>query len=188
MESKKEHILKTALELFASDGLSVPTAKVAEQAGVANGTLFNYFPTKQDLIDELFLSIKKEMGCMFVSGTTDTSKNLKEICSALWDSYVRWALAHPQKSTVMNLIKTTKSVSPKAMGLVKDSFKPFHEMLLNGMQSGEIVDVGMDYLVQIMSAQFEVSVSHASARKLKGKALDEHIATGFKIFWKGIAR
>ena len=61
MNGKPDHILQTALELFAAEGLAVPTAKIAKKAGVANGTLFNHFPTKQDLIDALYLNNKKEV-------------------------------------------------------------------------------------------------------------------------------
>jgi AcrR family transcriptional regulator len=34
---------------MVSQGLSAPTASVAKEAGVANGSLFTYFETKTDL-------------------------------------------------------------------------------------------------------------------------------------------
>ena len=60
-EHKPETILAAALSLFRSEGVNVSTARIAKQAGVSNGTLFNYFPTKQALIDALYVSIKTEL-------------------------------------------------------------------------------------------------------------------------------
>jgi AcrR family transcriptional regulator len=49
-EATKERILKVALELFGKHGLHGTTTKrIAQKAGIAEGTLFNYFKTKEDL-------------------------------------------------------------------------------------------------------------------------------------------
>src|SRR3954469_11715863 len=57
----KERILEAALRLFRKHGLEGTTTKqISRRAGVAEGTLFNYFRTKEDLA--LFF---------FQKGTTD---------------------------------------------------------------------------------------------------------------------
>lgn len=49
-ERTKERILAAALELFREKGLEATTTKeVSKRAGIAEGTLFNYFKTKEDL-------------------------------------------------------------------------------------------------------------------------------------------
>lgn len=49
-ENTKRAILRSALELFAKKGFYLSTTKaIARKAGIAEGTLFNYFPTKEDL-------------------------------------------------------------------------------------------------------------------------------------------
>jgi AcrR family transcriptional regulator len=49
-EATKERILAAALELFREQGLEGTTTKeISRQAGIAEGTLFNYFKTKEDL-------------------------------------------------------------------------------------------------------------------------------------------
>jgi AcrR family transcriptional regulator len=49
-ERTKEKILKVALDLFRKHGLEGTTTKqVSKGAGIAEGTLFNYFKTKEDL-------------------------------------------------------------------------------------------------------------------------------------------
>jgi AcrR family transcriptional regulator len=49
-EKTKRAILQAALKLFAEKGFYRTTTKeIARQAGIAEGTLFNYFETKEDL-------------------------------------------------------------------------------------------------------------------------------------------
>ena len=49
-EKTKQAILKAALELFAAKGFYATTTKaISKKAQIAEGTLFNYFETKEDL-------------------------------------------------------------------------------------------------------------------------------------------
>jgi len=49
-EKTRQAILRAALELFASQGFYRTTTKaISRKAGIAEGTLFNYFRTKEDL-------------------------------------------------------------------------------------------------------------------------------------------
>ncbi|MCX6953165.1 MAG: TetR/AcrR family transcriptional regulator [Verrucomicrobia bacterium] len=49
-EKTRRAILRAALALFAKKGFYATTTKaIAREAGIAEGTLFNYFPTKEDL-------------------------------------------------------------------------------------------------------------------------------------------
>jgi AcrR family transcriptional regulator len=49
-EKTKEKILAAALDLFRQKGLDGTTTKqISKKAGIAEGTLFNYFKTKEDL-------------------------------------------------------------------------------------------------------------------------------------------
>src|SRR5215471_3305322 len=47
----RQQIADTAWRLFAERGFDeVPVAEIARQAGVSEATVFNYFPTKEDLV------------------------------------------------------------------------------------------------------------------------------------------
>jgi AcrR family transcriptional regulator len=184
---KQNHILQSALQLFAVEGLAVPTAKIAEKAGVANGTLFNYFPTKQDLIDGLYLALKKELMQLFLTGGADKATSLKESSFVVFNGYIRWAIANPLKQKVMNLLKAANVLSARVLADAEDIFKPFYEREREGMEKGEIVKLDVLYLNKIKGAQIGVCIDHALQRNLKGKTLKAHIKTGFDIYWRGIA-
>ena len=67
-DDKREAILSAAISAFADGGLSAPTSAISKAAGVAEGTLFTYFPTKDDLLNALYRQIKLELAEVLMSG------------------------------------------------------------------------------------------------------------------------
>ena len=52
--ARREQILKTALKLFAAQGFAATsTRQIAKEAGIAEGLIFHYFPTKASLLAAL---------------------------------------------------------------------------------------------------------------------------------------
>jgi len=52
----KESIMEAALELFAADGYtSTPVSKIAKKAGVSTGLMYNYFESKEALLEAIFM-------------------------------------------------------------------------------------------------------------------------------------
>ena len=55
VQDKKTAIMNTALKLFTERGFhGTSTAQISKELGVGTGTLFNYFPTKEELINSLY--------------------------------------------------------------------------------------------------------------------------------------
>ena len=60
-DDKRGAILAAATRVIVAQGLSAPTAGIAKEAGVANGSLFTYFEKKSDLFNALYLELKIDM-------------------------------------------------------------------------------------------------------------------------------
>jgi|GraSoi2013_100cm_1033763.scaffolds.fasta_scaffold104262_2 AcrR family transcriptional regulator len=60
-EDKRNAIIAAATRVIVTQGLSAPTALIAQEAGVSNGSLFTYFETKTDLFNQLYLELKAGM-------------------------------------------------------------------------------------------------------------------------------
>src|SRR3954465_11669142 len=55
LPGKRERILEAAVKVFAAEGFyNAKVAQIAEQAGVADGTIYLYFKSKDDLLISLF--------------------------------------------------------------------------------------------------------------------------------------
>src|SRR5258708_5790685 len=57
-EDKRNAILSAAIQVFAERGLGAPTAAITSAAGIAEGSLFTYFTTKEELINALYRELK----------------------------------------------------------------------------------------------------------------------------------
>ena len=60
--------MDAAARVIAVQGLGAATATIAREAGVSNGSLFTYFDTKADLLNQLYLELKTEMGAAADAG------------------------------------------------------------------------------------------------------------------------
>jgi AcrR family transcriptional regulator len=62
-------MLTGATRAFAERGLrAAPKSEISKRAGVAEGTLFTYFRTKDDLVNALSREIKLELADALMSG------------------------------------------------------------------------------------------------------------------------
>ncbi|MGP3957551.1 TetR/AcrR family transcriptional regulator [Nonomuraea sp. 3N208] len=53
-QRNRDLLVAAARDLFATRGLDVALDEIARTAGVSNGTLYNHFPSRNDLIDTVF--------------------------------------------------------------------------------------------------------------------------------------
>src|ERR1700683_79949 len=88
-EDRRNAILSAATRVIAAQGLGAPTAAIAKDAGVSNGLLFVYFDTKAILLNELYVTLKKEMGAVAVAGLP-VEGNVGERGRHMWEQWVRW--------------------------------------------------------------------------------------------------
>jgi AcrR family transcriptional regulator len=67
-EDKCNAILSAATHIFAERGRGAATAAISSAAGLAEGTLFTYFKTKDELVSALYREIKLELADAMMSG------------------------------------------------------------------------------------------------------------------------
>src|SRR5260370_36667354 len=93
-QEKRNAILAAAIELIAGQGLSIPTSKIAQVAGVAEGTLFTYFETKERLLNDLYLELKHEER-EEMSPVYPFQASLKKRALHCWDTNVDFGVILP---------------------------------------------------------------------------------------------
>ena len=100
---KAEAILSAALELFVERGFhgtSVPS--VAERAGVAAGTIYHYFASKEALVNALFKRCKAEISARVIS-EFPFERPVREQFRTIWERMTDFALAHPRELAFLEL-------------------------------------------------------------------------------------
>ena len=133
-EDKRNAILDAATRLFAERGLTAaPTAEMSKQAGVAEGTLFTYFKTKDDLINALYREIKLELADAMMSDFP-RKKNVRTRLRHVWDRYVKWGIAHPKQRKVLAQLQVSEVLTKESRDAGSAPFVEFQIMIRDAME------------------------------------------------------
>ncbi len=94
----RERILAAASEVFARQGPTASTEDVAARAGVAIGTVFRHFPTKQDLLSAIMKDLLERL-------TTEVAELAgADPATALFDFFARVVEQAAEKKAVVELL------------------------------------------------------------------------------------
>jgi AcrR family transcriptional regulator len=88
--------MAAATHVIANHGLAAPTALVAKEAGVSNGSLFTYFETKADLLNQLYVELKTEMAAAALDGVL-IDQRVRDQMASMWRGWLGWASSNPEK-------------------------------------------------------------------------------------------
>jgi len=176
MKYQSSDILEAAVRLLNREGVGVSMAKVAEEAGVSNGTLFHYFGTKQDLLDQLYEWLKADL----IAGIGDVPEHLvaTEQLRALWMQWIGWVRRYPARHHVSQLLRGSGIVSPDAVERGEGMFIRFYEILRDAQNTGALSDLPLGYLSQSLMAQLEVAA--------QSDLTDEQCSQAFDLAWKSL--
>jgi len=102
-EARREQLINTAMQVFASEGLErAGHGDIAKLAGVSTATVFNYFPTRDDLVDAVLQHIREQVRAMFklmgdgAMGITTMVAGFDYLISTQPDlvkTFLRWSVA-----------------------------------------------------------------------------------------------
>jgi AcrR family transcriptional regulator len=102
---KREAILAAALRLIARLGLhAAPMSAVAREAGVAAGTLYLYFPSKEAMINALYLELLADRDRSMAADAEDARRDGaigRAGLWAFWHGLARWHLDHADGSSFL---------------------------------------------------------------------------------------
>ena len=153
------------------------TARIAAAAGVSNGTLFNYFPTKQELIDALYVSLKAQLGDAV--GKLDADASIEESMRQVWDRWLAWARQNPEAHHVMRLLYGAKLPGEHAQQAGMAALQAPVEVLSQALAQGVLVDLPLPYLGGLIEQQLDQAV----LADLDAAQID----TAFAVLWNGIS-
>jgi len=122
---KRDAILAAALRLIARFGLhNAPMSAVAREAGVAVGTVYLYFPSKEAMINALYLHVLEDRNRSLYQGADPLTRAAGDARAGLWESWhalARWHLEHEEGS---NLIAQCR-----ASGILSDETRAFEQRM-----------------------------------------------------------
>ena len=84
--------MEAAPKLFTERGFhGISTAHISKKAGVATGTLFKYFSTKENLINSLYFDVKGMLSRSIGKGI-ETESIFQDKLRKLWSNLINWGV------------------------------------------------------------------------------------------------
>ncbi|MGF1691703.1 TetR/AcrR family transcriptional regulator [Photobacterium kagoshimensis] len=156
---KKQQLLDTALVLFVENGIQgTATAKIAKEAGVANGTLFHHFATKKALVDNLYLLTKTELSAALTPA--ESSLPLQQQFQHYWNSGLAWAQHNPTKLQFLRQIASDPGFSLRQQHEMMATTMGFLMTLIEtGIDQGKLVKRPLPLLLNFCHSQYLATAS-----------------------------
>jgi len=184
-EDKRNAILTAATRVFAEQGLAAPTAKIAREAGVAEGTLFTYFANKDELLNQLYLELKYEMRDVMSAGLSRVDEaDLRELTHRFWVAYIDWGVAHPHKRKVMTTLMLSDRVSEASRAAGASAFAVFNARMNHSVEQGLLCGPSPSFVGALLGAIGEVTMDFVAREPEQAERYRE---AGFEAFWKAIS-
>jgi AcrR family transcriptional regulator len=194
-ERTKEQILAAALELFRKHGLDGTTTKqISKRAGIAEGTLFNYFKTKEDLALYFFQKETHDLIEWFQGETRLQKASVPEKLFAIIHRQLEYIAPYEDfiGAVFFRSLQPRSKLSPLSLDsqdLRLKYLKFIRDVLLEAEEKGEIPHVGElgAYAVGLFYVGMVLHWLHDTSRgKQKTLALlDRSLNIGTQVLKKG---
>jgi len=153
MEDTEQRILDAALKVFASEGYTgATTRRIAEEANVAEVTLFRKFQSKENLLKEVLINNRVMISSTYVLFQVDNSVDLETELRILGKN-------------IAKIMKNNKEDSKRRMFM----FMLFEE----GRRRPEVAEVLSTFLqmnIQPLSEYFDLQIKNGKMRNINPRS------------------
>jgi AcrR family transcriptional regulator len=184
--TKKICILESALELINENGFhGSPISKVAKNAGVAAGSIYTYFESKEELIlgiyDYVTESIKN-----YISERDDDTLDFKTRFFNYWKNYTDFYDQNPSKHGFYNQFLNSPFYSEKSQQKPNDWHEWSNSFFRSGIDQGVIKNINPTVLAILVNSNIRSIVSINNNFKQKLASNNVNLAEISQLIWKGI--
>ncbi|GAB3999677.1 hypothetical protein GCM10028807_50580 [Spirosoma daeguense] len=181
--NKKETILQAAMSLLVSNGLqATPMSAIAKAAGTGMGTIYNYFSTKEELVNAIYLFIKEEELSMLQEPFSEDS--IKFQFDYYYSSLVHFYLNNPTAFAFMDQFQNSPIITKETKEAGVKTLEPITSLLQKGQKQGLIKAMDLQILIQFLGGTLTSYVRWALSAN--NKTTETTIAAQLKLTWDAV--
>lgn len=183
---KKNLIQGVALQLFVENGFhGTATSKIASEAAVATGTLFNIFATKEELILSIYLSLAQEMEDYIVNHMESYSIT-KEAFRSFFMTQFTWCSQNPYPYKYIQQFTHSPFIKLIPSRISKQNEHPLYILIENAMAIVLIKPLPVSFIFSVFSSQIKGLIDYILLHNLSVENETELINESFEMVWKMI--
>jgi AcrR family transcriptional regulator len=140
-DSKREAISNAAIELITTIGFAdTSMSKIAKAANVSPATIYVYFENKEDLLNQIYLMVKREASEVMLAGY-DESLPVKEGLKLIWDNSYRYMLTCPTRFAFSEQFANSPLVNRVSKEEGSEYFRAIFNLFERGKREGIFKDI-----------------------------------------------
>lgn len=175
--------MAAAIRIIAAQGLGAATATIARAAGVSNGSLFTYFETKADLMNQLYIELKAEMAAAAVGGLPRDGDIRRQVLH-MWSHWLRWATSYPEKRRTLAHLEVSDDITAESRRTASDALTGVATLLERSRAHGPMRHAPLAFVVALMSALADATGDFMIRDSANA---DAHCMAGFDAMWRMLA-
>lgn len=181
---KKKAIFESTLELVKDNGFhGTPMSLIAKKAGIAAGTIYIYFDSKDELMVELYAYIRTKMVDAMLQND-DEQLPYKERFFNLWLNHCKFYINHPDALCFLEQFTNSPYYLQDNPPKDDERFqKIIKEFTKSGVESGVLKSINYQLLGMIIHGSV-ISAAKIYLRKIKMS--EEELRQVAQIVWDGI--
>jgi AcrR family transcriptional regulator len=147
-------VLTAALELFSEqtwEGTNVP--QIADRAGVAVGTIYRYFPSKEALGSAVFTENKKAFANMTLSEQVREAPPLAAL-RLIWQEQLTFAIENPEAFAFLEHQQHAKYLDSEALEVVMKFDEELSSIIRAGQAQGVVREGDPQILLSMVFGAF----------------------------------
>lgn len=183
-EKKRIGIRDAVISDVVEYGLgNAPISRIAKRAGVSAGTIYIYYPNKDEMLQSIFMEIKSTIHEVMMDAHQSERSSGQGI-RAMWFAMYEFILEHPDMFAFHEAVSSEKLLKAEQRVNANLMAKDIHDILVTAINDGTLKAMPIDSLVSLLIAP---AVSLAR-RQLKAEHLNKDDAKQlFDAIWLGIA-
>jgi AcrR family transcriptional regulator len=184
-ENKRKHILITAMKLFNENGFhATPTSLIAKKAKVSVGTLFNYYPTKEILIQAIYLDIKVHSKLLFLEMMEDHKSHHDRLLS-MWKAVINWGINNPEEFHYTELFLNSPFIRSLVNEKVMDAYKKFRISIFEAISPNTVCGDYPEYSIYYIDHAIHATTRFILNNQIENR--DHFIRSSFDLLWFGFS-
>lgn len=186
MADKKTVILKTTLELISEQGfVGTPMSQIAQRADLGMGTIYRYFKNKDDLLNALYLDIKKKIAAYSLRNYLETMP-VRDGFKQLLGDLIRYFKENPAELSFLEQYVNSPIITAATREETMRMAEPFEELYRRAKKQNLLKELPFEVIGALLGG---AAISLAKLYLASADGLDdESLARGLDALWDMVAR
>ncbi len=183
-ESKIDKFFEACLDIVFEDGLvGITMNKVAKTAGLSIGALYTYFDSKELLLENLFILIKKKSSAQYFENLSYDG-DFRILLKTVWRNILKHRLDFYRESIFIEQYYHSKYMTSDIKLKTDIMIQPLFDIIKKGIKESEIKD--MDYLTIATYLIGPIAQLAELSRTGVKPITDTSIEETFGLIWQGL--